>query len=104
VHAEESRKSDYTCLMCLKAFKDPVACVPCGHVFCRCCVESTGSCGQSWCQECGGAPVREIVPLAQMDKLASKRGFVLSALADLQRRCMAERILDLSTTSVGGLE
>jgi hypothetical protein len=100
VRVEESLESHYTCLMCLKAIKDPVACVPCGHVYCRCCLESTGTCGQSWCQECGGASVLQTIPIAEMEKLSSKHELVLSALRDLQLLCKAEHFAKLSSASL----
>lgn len=84
---EESLESNYTCLMCLKVFTDPVACVPCGHTYCRSCVEAAGVEGRRWCQECGGAAVEGTVALANLDKLAGKHAFKLAALRDLEALC-----------------
>jgi hypothetical protein len=92
---EESLESNYTCLMCLKVFSDPVACVPCGHTFCRGCLAGTGSgTGQRWCQECGGCAVKQWVPVANLDKLASKFEFKLAALRDLQSLCKGVEVVE----------
>jgi RING-type zinc-finger len=96
VRAEESLESNYTCLACLRPFNDPVVCVPCGHTYCRSCIQQTGATAAvgpdvqaqpHWCQECGGAPVRQLVPVANLESLASKFEFKLGALRDLQRLC-----------------
>ena len=86
-HVEESLESNYTCLTCLNVFTDPVACVPCGHTYCRACLERVGTEGQRWCQECGGADVQCTVALASLDKLAGKHAFKLAALRDLKTLC-----------------
>lgn len=95
VHVEESLESNYTCLMCMNIFSDPVACAPCGHTFCRACIANTGTCRSKWwCQECGGAPVKDVVPVAQLDKIASKFEFKMGALHDLQSLCKGFQVLE----------
>ena len=90
-HVEESLESNYTCLMCLKVFDDPVACVPCGHCFCRKCFESGCSSSDDnsvgWCQECGGIEVQQLISLGNLSHLANKFAFKLGALQDLRAMC-----------------
>jgi RING-type zinc-finger len=98
-HVEESLDSHYTCLMCLKPFTDPVACVPCGHAYCRACLAGTTSGGagsMGWCQECGGSTVQQVMPVPNLESLASKYEFKLQALRDLQTLCAGFEVAEQS--------
>jgi RING-type zinc-finger len=89
VNVEESLESNYTCMRCLHIFRDPVACVPCGHVFCRACITdaAAGKVGAR-CPECAiSSLVSTTVPLGHLDRLCSKFEFKLGALRDLQALC-----------------
>ncbi|MEW5308814.1 MAG: hypothetical protein WDW38_000745 [Sanguina aurantia] len=78
---EESLACQCTCLACLQVFTHPVMCVPCGHSYCRSCLQLTGM----TCQECDGAQVRVTVPNAPLDAICSKYDVKLSALTSIQR-------------------
>ena len=97
VHVEDSLESNYTCLMCLGIFRDPVALAPCGHVYCRTCLDSTRHAsresGAGWCQECGGLAVQHALPIANLDNLASKYEFKLGALEDLKSLCKGQETI-----------
>jgi RING-type zinc-finger len=89
VSVEESLEANYTCTRCLRIFQDPVACVPCGHVYCRACVTdaSAGKAGPR-CPECAvGSLVSTVVPLGHLDRLCTKFEFKLGSLRDLQALC-----------------
>jgi hypothetical protein len=41
---EEASEASFTCFACMNILNNPVTCIPCGHSFCRKCVEKTGHC------------------------------------------------------------
>lgn len=89
VQAEESLECNYTCLRCVRVFDDPVACVPCGHCYCRGCWQhqaTEGGGSRPTCQECNQR-VDHVIPAGNLDRLASKFEFKLQALKDMQRMC-----------------
>eukprot|EP00892_Ulva_mutabilis_P011976 jgi/Ulvmu1/9150/UM005_0248.1 len=89
VQAEASLECNYTCLRCVAVFEDPVACVPCGHCYCRACWQQqavAGGAGGPRCQECHQR-VERVIPAGNLDRLASKFEFKLRALTAIQRMC-----------------
>ena len=50
LHVEKSLASNYTCLVCMRVYHNPVACIPCGHTYCKMCL--VGSL-KGRCKECG---------------------------------------------------
>lgn len=84
VHVERSLESNYTCLRCLSIFTDPVVCVPCGHCCCRQCVTNME------CPECNGGQVQDVISANNLDRLASKFEFKLTALLHIQRMVEGE--------------
>lgn len=92
VAVEESLETNYTCLTCVSLFKSPVTCVPCGHTYCRECLETNFRAGQVLCRECGDAPVQHYVEALNLDNLACKYAFKLSALHALQTLCEGKAV------------
>ena len=92
VKVEQSLETNYTCLACLNIFDNPVTCVPCGHTYCKRCLQSGMSGSTLLCHECGDVPVSSFIEALNLDKLACKFGFKLSALQDLQALCGGEEI------------
>jgi hypothetical protein len=92
VAIEESLETNYTCLTCVGVFKSPMTCVPCGHTYCQTCLETNCKGGQVLCRECGDVPVRQYVAALQLDSLACKFEFKLSALRDLQTLCEGKEV------------
>ena len=88
---EEACESGYSCQSCLQVLVDPLICAPCGHCFCRKCLDDANSrsgVGKSarstmYCPECDLAHVTMTFPSKQMDLLASKFEFRKRILKNL---------------------
>jgi hypothetical protein len=54
LHVEKSLASNYTCLVCMRVYLNPVACIPCGHTYCKMCLVGVlkGRCKE--CVQCEG--------------------------------------------------
>lgn len=83
-------------MRCLCVFDDPVACVPCGHCYCRGCWKDPGGAKQG-CHECH-QHIERVVPATNLDRLASKFEFKLRALQDVQRMCEGTVVTAISGT------
>jgi chromosome segregation ATPase len=94
--AEKSCESGYSCQQCLSLLKDPVMCVPCGHVFCRKCFEGSNKGkktpppagsgvggGSLHCVECDLNNVTAVVPAHSLDLLSGKFQYRCQVLSDL---------------------
>ena len=52
---ESAAESAFTCLVCMEMFQNPVTCIPCGHSFCKKCIEGKVQAeGRSHCPACSG--------------------------------------------------
>eukprot|EP00164_Ancoracysta_twista_P023288 GFYU01043482.1.p1 GENE.GFYU01043482.1~~GFYU01043482.1.p1 ORF type:complete len:154 (+),score=1.97 GFYU01043482.1:1-462(+) len=90
---EDACESGYSCQACLQVLSDPLTCAPCGHCFCRKCLEdankrhmSTSSRTALYCPECDMPHITYAIPSRQLDLLASKfeyRKKILSGLEGL---------------------
>lgn len=78
--SEEATEASFTCIQCIKIYKEPVTCIPCGHSFCAGCVKSLGHCSQ-----CGPDLKITHYPNELLDDLASKYMFRKQAIAGLKR-------------------
>lgn len=76
LHLEQSLESHCTCLVCMRIFKEPVTCWPCGHTYCRACLDKL----HQKCRECGGSAVEVLIPNIALDSLCSKYECKMSSL------------------------
>eukprot|EP01006_Ploeotia_vitrea_P009323 TRINITY_DN21904_c0_g1_i1.p1 TRINITY_DN21904_c0_g1~~TRINITY_DN21904_c0_g1_i1.p1 ORF type:complete len:633 (-),score=90.70 TRINITY_DN21904_c0_g1_i1:42-1940(-) len=93
-NSEEASESMFTCLVCMEIFKDPIMCIPCGHVFCRDCAErSSPSNGkrQSFCPECKQNNVTTTIQQDTLDRLSG---------AFVYRKQTLNSLLEIAKSSV----
>jgi len=46
VLSEEASEASFTCFTCMRIYTLPVTCIPCGHSYCKECIQKTGFCAQ----------------------------------------------------------
>lgn len=89
INVEKACESGYSCQSCLQLLKDPITCAPCGHVYCRKCLEedksNRGKKSGSFlfCPECDDNCVSTVVPIKAMDLLTGKFQYRCQVLGDL---------------------
>eukprot|EP00744_Colponema_vietnamica_P009548 GILI01013566.1.p1 GENE.GILI01013566.1~~GILI01013566.1.p1 ORF type:complete len:928 (-),score=231.56 GILI01013566.1:89-2710(-) len=95
---ERSCESSYSCQSCLAVVKAPLMCAPCGHMFCKSCLEDANRNKMStsnaalvgtgrvllFCPECDVSNILATAPSKQMDALASKFEYRQKVLEDLE--------------------
>lgn len=81
VVAEDGSEFSFTCTTCLNIFRDAVTCTPCGHSYCRTCLEEAGTCRQ--CEE-GEGSMPEFYVNSLLDDLSSRYVFRKQALKALK--------------------
>lgn len=75
-------------MKCMEVFKGPMTYIPCGHTFCKECVELSKSCngGDYTCDECGDSrPVKNVTSNTLMDEVAGKFLYQKQVLASLRK-------------------
>ena len=85
--SEESCESAYTCLSCLEVLKNPTLCSPCGHTFCRKCLDKSSkrnNHGDGFCPECDDYTIAHTTPLKTFDLLVGRYTYRRQVLTDLQ--------------------
>eukprot|EP01083_Nonionella_stella_P092532 259072_1 len=72
-------EGSFTCTVCMKPFKEPKTCYPCGHTFCESCLSSTKT-----CQECK-SDFTDILDQKRLSDLSGKFSFSAQVLARLRQ-------------------
>ncbi|KAH0619933.1 hypothetical protein JD844_014372 [Phrynosoma platyrhinos] len=71
LHADDFTK-ELSCVLCLELFKEPVI-LPCGHNFCKQCIESTWEKKGVFCPEChANVPEQKYISNTALEKMADK--------------------------------
>jgi len=87
-NAQEAMEGVLTCMNCMDVYQTPMTYIPCGHTFCKECVESSKARngGDYCCDECGTSkPVKSVTPNALIDEVAGKFTYQKQVLAALQK-------------------
>eukprot|EP00743_Colponemidia_sp_Colp-15_P008160 GILK01008849.1.p1 GENE.GILK01008849.1~~GILK01008849.1.p1 ORF type:complete len:576 (-),score=155.59 GILK01008849.1:121-1848(-) len=92
-HASEAMEGALTCLYCMNVYEKPTTCVPCGHSFCRKCVDEIKRKNQNvlHCHECGKkVPVQMVIDNTVLENLCSKYAYNRQAVEALQAMSLPE--------------
>ena len=87
-NAQEAMEGVLTCMNCMEVYQGPMTYIPCGHTFCKECVESSKdrNGGSYSCDECGSTkPVKSVTANALIDEVAGKFTYQKQVLASLQK-------------------
>lgn len=85
-NAQEAMEGVLTCMSCMEVFQSPMTYIPCGHTFCKSCVESAKERHQGTytCEECGGSrPVKSVTSNSLIDEIAGKFVYQKQVLSNL---------------------
>lgn len=85
--AQEAMEGILTCMNCMEVYQTPMTYIPCGHTFCKSCVESSKdrNGGSYKCDECGESrPVKSVTSNTLIDEVAGKFSYQKQVLAGIQ--------------------
>lgn len=89
--AEEASESAYSCGLCLRIYRKPVTCAPCGHTFCETCFlqhpknKLRASESVRYCPECCLATNNTLVRVRALEMLSGNFTFRQKEMEELQR-------------------
>jgi DNA repair exonuclease SbcCD ATPase subunit len=77
--SEEATEASFTCMQCVRLYEQAVTCIPCGHSYCKRCVEEKG-----YCTQCGPKVKVSYYPNELLEDLTAKYQFRKQALAGIK--------------------
>ena len=90
-NAQEAMEGVLTCMNCMEVYQGPMTYIPCGHTFCKECVESSKgrNGGEYRCDECGSSrPVKSVTSNSLIDEVAGKFSYQKQVLDALQKQVL----------------